>query len=193
MGDGIHLRAVGVRTSIGHGQHPRTGVSELKVLIIELVSIDTLSSGAVEASEVTPLAPTEQVNHIHRCWMGIVHEVRDDAMELAAPIGECLAASPHPLLSRAECSKILSSARYLWHMSRGDGRPPVRCSRRGSSRCGPPAGRRWRRRSRPPDSSRPVGSPRTEFARSPARGEEAPSSPRHPSNKRSDQIYLLNM
>ena len=107
-------------------------------------------------------------------------------MELAAPIGECLPASPHPLLSRAECSKILSSARYLWHMSRGQGRPPVRCSRRGSSRCGPPAGRRWRCRSRPPDSSHPVGSPRTEFAQSPVRAEEAPSSPRHPSNKRSE-------
>lgn len=49
------LRAVGVPTSIGHGQVTRSSVLDLEVLICEARSVDGLSSTAVEVGEVTTL------------------------------------------------------------------------------------------------------------------------------------------
>ena len=59
------LRAVGVGTSVGHGQDTRSFVLQRKVLVSELFSVDAASTGAVVASKVASLA----------------HEVGDDAVE----------------------------------------------------------------------------------------------------------------
>ena len=50
------LRTVGVRTGVGHGQTSGPGVSELEVLIRELVSIDGLSTSSIVVGKITSLA-----------------------------------------------------------------------------------------------------------------------------------------
>jgi len=71
------LRAVGVRSSVGHGQKERLVVGELEVLVGELLTVDGLATGAVAAGEVTTLK----------------HEVGDDTVELGARVAEALLAS----------------------------------------------------------------------------------------------------
>ena len=63
-----------------------SSVLQREVLILELVSVDGLSSSSVSSSEVSALA----------------HEVGDDAVEGGALVSE-------PLLSGAESSEVLSS------------------------------------------------------------------------------------
>jgi len=70
------LGAVGVGTSVGHGEDAGAVVLELEVLILELVAVDGLSSSAVVVGEVTALA----------------HEVGDDPVEGAALVAEALLA-----------------------------------------------------------------------------------------------------
>ena len=70
------LGTVGVGSGVGHGQDSGTGVSELEVLIGELVSIDGLSSGSVVVGEVTSLA----------------HEIGDDTVEAGSLVSESLLA-----------------------------------------------------------------------------------------------------
>lgn len=46
------LRAVRVRSGVGHAQDSRAGVLQRKVLILELVAVDRLASGAVVVGKV---------------------------------------------------------------------------------------------------------------------------------------------
>jgi len=66
-GDGgdEELRAVGVGTSVSHGEEEGLLVAELEVLILELAAVDRDTTGTVAASEVTTLE----------------HELRDDTVE----------------------------------------------------------------------------------------------------------------
>ena len=59
------LGAVRAGTSVGHRKYARTGMAELKVLVLELRTVDRLTTGAVKICEVTTLA----------------HEARDDTVE----------------------------------------------------------------------------------------------------------------
>lgn len=59
------LRAVGVGTSVGHGEETRAGVLLGEVLIRELSTVDRLTTGTVEVGEVTTLE----------------HELGDDTVE----------------------------------------------------------------------------------------------------------------
>ncbi len=52
------LRAVGVGTSVGHGEDTFASVLQVEVLVFELVAIDGLSTSAVVVGEITALAPT---------------------------------------------------------------------------------------------------------------------------------------
>lgn len=49
------LGSVGTWTSIGHGEDTGASVLELEVLVLELVAVDGLATGAVVVSEVTSL------------------------------------------------------------------------------------------------------------------------------------------
>lgn len=49
------LRAISVRSRIGHGEESRAGVALVEVLICELLSVNRLASSAIAASEVTSL------------------------------------------------------------------------------------------------------------------------------------------
>ena len=58
------LGTVGVGSGVGHGQDSGTGVSELEVLVGELVSVDGLSSSSVMVCEVPPLALSKKRQNI---------------------------------------------------------------------------------------------------------------------------------
>ena len=62
------LGAVGVGTSVRHGEEVGLGVLESEVLVSELVAVDGLATGSVAGGEVTTLS----------------HEARDNSVELAA-------------------------------------------------------------------------------------------------------------
>jgi len=79
------LRAVGVGTSVGHGEQARLVVLQLEVLIGELLAVDGLATSAVTTGEVTTLE----------------HELRDDAVEGRALVAKALLAS-------AESTEVLS-------------------------------------------------------------------------------------
>lgn len=93
LGADKELGSVGVGTGIGHGQHTRTGVLLLEVLILELETIDGFTTSSIASGEVPTLA----------------HEAWDDAMEGRALVVQWLARPPEPLLSGAETPEILSS------------------------------------------------------------------------------------
>jgi hypothetical protein len=84
------LRAVGVGTSIGHGQQTRLGVLQVEVLILELLAVDGLTTGAVAAGEVTSLK----------------HEVGDDTVERRALVTKAL-------LTSAESTEVLGGVGNL--------------------------------------------------------------------------------
>jgi len=82
------LGAVSVWTSVGHREQSRANVLSLEVLVCEFLAVDRLATGAIATSEVTTLQ----------------HELRDDAVELAALVAEAL-------FSGAKSTEVLSS---LW-------------------------------------------------------------------------------
>jgi hypothetical protein len=59
------LAAIGVGSSVGHGEDPGTGVLQLEVLVLELITVNGLASSAVVVGEVATLA----------------HKLRNDAVE----------------------------------------------------------------------------------------------------------------
>mmetsp|Transcript_47837 Transcript_47837/g.97364 ORF Transcript_47837/g.97364 Transcript_47837/m.97364 type:complete len:206 (+) Transcript_47837:82-699(+) len=85
------LRAVGVGTSVGHGQQARAGVLHLEVLVGKLHAVDGLATSAVEVGEVTALE----------------HEVIDDTVEDGALVGQRLAARTNTLLAGAQAAEVL--------------------------------------------------------------------------------------
>ncbi len=86
------LRAVGVLTSVGHGQHEWLRVIVLKVLISELGTVDGATTGTVLLGVVTSLA--------HKVW--------NDSVEGAASVAQIIT-----LLTSAQSSKVLCSP---WHV-----------------------------------------------------------------------------
>lgn len=62
------LRSVGVGTGVGHRHDSGSGVLQGEVLVLEFVTVDGFSTGAIVVCEVTTLA----------------HEVGDDAVECGA-------------------------------------------------------------------------------------------------------------
>ena len=87
------LAAVGAWARVSHGQDAATCVLVREVLIIEVRSIDGLTTGAISSGKVTTLG----------------HEVWDNAMEGAALVVQCLAARGLSLLTGAEGAEILRS------------------------------------------------------------------------------------
>lgn len=68
------LGAVGVGSSVGHGQQSRLGVLELEVFIGKLVAVDGLSTGTVSVGKVTTLQ----------------HKVGNDSVEGGTGVAETL-------------------------------------------------------------------------------------------------------
>lgn len=54
------LRSIGVRTSIGHTNSPRTKVLQLKILVRKLVAINGFSTCAITTSKVTTLCRVKE-------------------------------------------------------------------------------------------------------------------------------------
>ena len=79
------------RTSISHAEEERAVVLEIKVLILKLLAIDTLASGAVARGEVTTLD----------------HERYDDSVEARALVVEGNPGLAIALLARAETSEVV--------------------------------------------------------------------------------------
>jgi len=82
------LRAIGVLTSIGHGQETRDIVLVLEVFIFELVTVDGFTTSTVALGEITALS----------------HEFGDDSVESAALVSEAAT-----LFTSAEASEVFSS------------------------------------------------------------------------------------
>lgn len=82
------LGSVGVRAGVGHRHDSGASVSQDEVLILELVAVDGLSTGAIVVLEVTALA----------------HEVRNHTVEGGALVAEAL-------LAGAEGTEVFAS---LW-------------------------------------------------------------------------------
>ena len=89
------LRAVGIRSRIGHGQVSALEMPNVEVLIGEFEPVDGLAALTIAVSEVAALG----------------HEAVDDAMEAAVFEVQWLPLPPITLLSSAQSPKILSSAR----------------------------------------------------------------------------------
>jgi len=98
------LAAVGVGASVGHGEDTTLGVTVDEVLILELVAVDGLTTGAVAAGKVTTLG----------------HEATNDAMERAALEVEGLAALALSLLTSAESAEVLGGVRGVSRELNGD-------------------------------------------------------------------------
>jgi len=86
------LGAVGSRSGVSHGEDTGASVPQVEVLVLELLAVDALTSGAVAAGEVTTLE----------------HELGDDAVEAGALVVEGLAALSSALLAGAESAEVLS-------------------------------------------------------------------------------------
>ena len=92
LGTNEELRAVSVRTGVGHGDHPSSGVAELEVLVLEVVSVHGPAPGPVPCSDVPALH----------------HELRNDAVEDGALQTE-------PSLSGTKTSEVLRSSGSRYH------------------------------------------------------------------------------
>ena len=83
------------RTSVGHAQQERLLVLELKVLVLELLSVDALTTGSIASSEVTTLD----------------HERLDNTVETRALVVERHAILSFALLAGAQCAEVLGGLR----------------------------------------------------------------------------------
>lgn len=87
------LAAVGVGSSVGHGQNTLASVLHLEVLVVELVAVDGLATGTVALGEVTSLD----------------HKLGNDTVESAALVVEGLASLAQTLLASAKSTEVLGS------------------------------------------------------------------------------------
>ena len=87
------LAAVGVWTSVGHGEETWAGVLDLEALISELNAVDGLTTSAILTSEITTLD----------------HEVWNNAVEWGSNIGKLLAGLTHSLFASAKSAEVLDS------------------------------------------------------------------------------------
>ena len=78
------LRPIGVRACVGHGKNPRDVVNQSKLLVLELVPVDAVSSETISPLKVPSLE----------------HEARDDSVYLGAFITKAR-------LPSAELSEVL--------------------------------------------------------------------------------------
>jgi len=82
------LGSIRVFSSVSHRQDSCASMLQLKVFVLKLVTVDRLSTGSISFGEVATLA----------------HEAGNNAMKLAS-------LKTKSFLSRAQCTKILSSLR----------------------------------------------------------------------------------
>lgn len=87
------LAAIGVGSSIGHGQNTLASVLHLEVLIVELAAVDGFATSAVALGEVTSLN----------------HELGNDTVEATALVVEGLASLAKTFLASAKSTEVLSS------------------------------------------------------------------------------------
>ena len=85
------LRSVGVGSSVGHGQETRSGVLQLEVLVVELLSVDGLTSSSVSGSEISSLD----------------HEVGNNAVEDRTLVVKRLSGLADSLLTSAQSAEVL--------------------------------------------------------------------------------------
>lgn len=90
------LRSVGIRPGVRHGQHARTLMLQLKVLVRETLAVDGLAAHSISFCDVTSLD----------------HEMRNDAMKHRSLVPEWLSALPNSLLS---CAQVQEVVYCLWH------------------------------------------------------------------------------
>ena len=91
----IELTSIGILTSIGHGEQTSARVFHNEVLIFELAAIDGFSITTVFSGDFTTLS----------------HEAWDDSMKMAPLEMKRPPRFTIPLLSSAQCSKVLSCQR----------------------------------------------------------------------------------
>ena len=89
------LGAIGVRSSVGHGEDTSSSVLVGEVFVVKSSTVDGLTATAITSREVASLG----------------HETGNDAMELGTLEVEGLSALTNTLLASAESSEVLSS---LW-------------------------------------------------------------------------------
>ena len=77
------LRTSSVWSSVGHGEQERLLVRQSEVLVVELLSVNGLSTRAISIGEVTALD----------------HELGNDAVESAPLVVQLLAGLPNALLT----------------------------------------------------------------------------------------------
>jgi hypothetical protein len=95
FGGDKELRTVGVGTSVRHAQKTRSIVSQLKVFVLELLSVNTLTASSVTTGKVTALQ----------------HKPGNNAMKRASFEMKRLSALSFTLLTSAQASKVLNG---LW-------------------------------------------------------------------------------
>ena len=111
------LRAVGVGAGVGHGEAALASVLQLEVLVGKLGAIDGLTTRAIAGGEVTTLQPASdpahsliRINFYKSQIRGVSatatsqrkrgsHELRDDAVEAAALVGQSLSGAASALLA----------------------------------------------------------------------------------------------
>ena len=76
---GAHLRAVAIGPGVGHRKHPRPGVLQPEIFVLESLTIDGLAAGPVAVGEIATLQ----------------HELRDHAVKRGARVAEALLALPN--------------------------------------------------------------------------------------------------
>merc|ERR1712166_864921 len=88
------LGAVGVGTSVGHGEVAGAGVFQCEVFVVEFVAANGHTASAVASGEITALA----------------HEIIEDAVEAGSLVAQGrLSTRYHALLASAESTEVLRS------------------------------------------------------------------------------------
>jgi hypothetical protein len=110
---GVNVR---VGAGVGHGEDTGAGVLELEVLVLELLAVDGLATGALNRVSAVCSVSVNGGEALGTHVAGgevttLEHELGDDAVEGSALEVKGLAAAALALLSGAESAEVLSS---LW-------------------------------------------------------------------------------